>query len=563
MVTLASASNWNADIFVASAGADGNASDSNDGQGPSRPFATLSAAQTAATNIGNGVRIGLTYGSKWRETLDLRSVNNVTVQAHGNRAKGLPEINGSDEIVGAWDDSTDRGGDGFSNVYSQSYSWDTRDPSWLAAWENDVRLVWAASISECNNTPGSFYIPTAAGQTTDSPQTLYVHPYGSTNPNNDNKKYEAVKRPVGLWVGDNSLVKHLRGLRCGINRGHITSGDNTRLIGCIGHDHVRHEILLWSGRMDYCVGWTDHNDNRAGQILLEFARDNAAGYKGHWENCVSVSTGSVVDGFGGHGGADGEIYDSWTLNRCALKGTRLGGDSVKNVYVDKLFVEDGAISVNSEGDGRTDVIDPYFRITSDTGVTPFRIVSTPNPYTVDGLRAYLTDFPNDRFLAIYANDADVTLENSVIVDAGGSDRRRSIWDTTTGPATFDITRSVLDYSRNTASFGQENWVEINKNDLYTASENIYWPDSNDKLEFRIEGALYEGASFYLAAQQPSKESGSQAADPQLVDPFNGDFTIGNGSLPSDVGLERDPTCQNYTPIPATLADAEQWILDNT
>ncbi len=68
------------------------------------------------------------------------------------------------------------------------------------------------------------------------------------------------------------------------------------------------------------------------------------------------------------------------------------------------------------------------------------------------------------------------------------------------------------------------------------------------------------AATNFTAVRPTNDALSVNVDPGVTNPAAGDFTLTGTGLPTGIGLQRDPTCQLYTPIPADVAAAEAWLL---
>jgi hypothetical protein len=111
-------------------------------------------------------------------------------------------------------------------------------------------------------------------------------------------------------------------------------------------------------------------------------------------------------------------------------------------------------------------------------------------------------------------------------------------------------------------------IELRKNNLYLFQpatgpvignnhDNIYYDGSSSGyMGAKLAGVDYNNIPAYLAA---SPESGTITTNPGLIDPANGNFAT--SSPPANgAGLARPNA--SYTPIPASLAAAEAWIVAN-
>jgi hypothetical protein len=479
----------------------------------------------------------------------------VTVAAYGSTADGLPIIRCTDILTGSWANSTDRA-DANTNVYSRSVTWTGENALWLSVWEDSARLAWASSIANCQSTPGSFYIATGnlLSAASNSPQTLYVHPKASTNANSDGKVYEWSARDCGVRVGDDSTVRRIWCKQSPGAAGGIVGGERCLAEDCIGEGGVVHDILLASGTQRRCIGWINYIDSRITPLSLEFYTNIATGLSGLWENCVVVSVGGGT-AFGGHSGGS-TFYDMWRLTGCSVQGAAIGGTDVIDIEMDRLKLVNAGISVNANGTGGScTVTDPWIHRTVSSSYARTQLNGV-NPMTVDGLRAF-TSTSDDRLINHTVGASLLTLTRSVLVDdADATFRRQMVWIGSSSSADFD--GNIFAGSGSNA-FTAENRAFWNNGGTLTSANNVFNPNTNFNCNVRIGSTEYNTPGAYLTAVQPGNEVGSVVADPQLADPANGDFTASGSGLPA-AGLERDPTCQNYTPIPADLAAAQAWLL---
>lgn len=178
----------------------------------SSPFATLADVQAAALTHGDGVRIGLQRGSEWRESLDLRGLNNVTVQGIGDMALPLPKI----DAAGVADNSDFTTTDDTDAVYQIVWTHDLTGSApytarWLRAWEDGKRLKWVASVELCDAEPGTFHCQ--AQGAVSNPTTFYVHPSNSSDPMTDGKLYEFSARDSSIYVDTGYDVRDLHTTR--------------------------------------------------------------------------------------------------------------------------------------------------------------------------------------------------------------------------------------------------------------------------------------------------------------------------------------------------------------
>lgn len=204
----------------------------NNGLSPATAWATISALPT----IQEFDVIMLARGSHWREQLSI-TAENVTVRAYG--AGDRPHLDASN-IVPSF---TKTGGQ--TNVYQFSVTLTDVLGSasyFLLAWEDGDYLMYENSIANCDANPGTFYTTSSTGAV-----TVYVHPFGSTNPTSDGKTYEYSHRNYGMVTGANNVIE---GICTSHNRD--TGGSIRALHGTIIRDHFaklggRYAFFIFAG----------------------------------------------------------------------------------------------------------------------------------------------------------------------------------------------------------------------------------------------------------------------------------------------------------------------------
>lgn len=543
-----------------------NGSDSNTGRTPEKALRSLTALKNKLATVSGDVQLGIAYGSDWRDILDLRTRSGVTAMPYGDPGLGMPRARCDDILNNAsWQDSTQRG-DANTAVYSQLVTW-TGTNSYPGIWEDGVIYTYVASIALCQATAGTFFLPTlntslgANGST----QIMYIHPFGNTNAKTDGKVREFTTRDYAFICGDNGHFKNLYGYRGAGAYGSIKMGDNAHMERCLGAEGVKHDLLINSGHHDTNVAWIKAQ-SYTGKIGIEAYRDNGSGYSVQFTNCVAVSeiTTFIETGIGGH--TSGLPFDSWTLDGCSLQGCAMVQADVKNVTVRRTKLDKGYLHTESEGAGGSSLVQDTWIVHVPT-ITNFhfsiRVIGS-NPATIEGTRAYFTADQYDNGL-IYWETATgaVTLKRNVIVDnQNGTTRRRVFFGG--GPTTnATFTGNIVD-SRGTNPAAQEVYaIWMTPTGATWASNNNVWRDAvanSNCLRFLLEGASYLLPSTYFTAVRPGREANSVNTNPQITGAAAFDFTVNAVGMPANSGLERDPTCQNYTAIPASLAAAQAWLL---
>ncbi|HEY6861703.1 MAG TPA: hypothetical protein VI358_18200, partial [Pseudolabrys sp.] len=229
------------DFFVDSV----NGSDARTGLTLAQSKQTLSAISTLLGSQANK-RIGFSRGSVWRERLSLTSNNNGTFIGTYNSGN-IPEIRCDDIVPNANFSLTS----GRTNVYQVSL---TVEPDtvngaaeWPGIWENGTALALSSvDLTANEGLPGTYW----HGNVTDlSSITVYVHPYGNTNPVSDGKVYEAAVRKSGIdaFAATGCLFKGIKGRRNYASYGSITLGRNCSAENCEAHEGNTHNIYYRAG----------------------------------------------------------------------------------------------------------------------------------------------------------------------------------------------------------------------------------------------------------------------------------------------------------------------------
>src|SRR5205085_8588630 len=157
------------DVFVDSS----RPNDSGDGLTTATAKKTIAAG--AALLTGGKTKLGLAKGSSWREQLTVPT--GCSVGAYGTTGSA-PILAASNVAANASFSAS-----GTANAYQISWAHAITGGSTatFSVFENGARLKRVADLTTCGTTAGSFFAPTPGV----SPQTIYVHPTGNTNPTND------------------------------------------------------------------------------------------------------------------------------------------------------------------------------------------------------------------------------------------------------------------------------------------------------------------------------------------------------------------------------------------
>lgn len=523
------------DVFVDSV----NGSDTNSG---------ATAAQAKATIAGIGsispkMRIGLARGSHWREqlTIDPAAAPGVFVGSYG--AGALPIIDCSDIApANTWTATS-----GKANVYHVTWLYlGTYDDHKLRVWEDDSVLTRATSLDACSATPGTFYMVMPLS----FPTTIYVHPTGSTNPASDGKKYEITKRPSAVLFAH--AVRGIHTRRNGNNNGSTSLTDGGYSDLCLFEDGTNHNAIIFGGgEFKNSVFWGGEAYPDVGSSTLAvFFTNDPSGLVAKVSRCIFVGANAANTyqlAIYAHGATDTN-YERMEVEDCAFLGvdncvdaTALHGTSTRN-YVRSCtrLGNPGVYSFSSTDD--------WIDCGRDSDVMQFREVASPDfgspqaTFTIDGLRVCAR---SSGAAIVKGSGANMAMSVNRSVIAFRNKNAYLITAITAASGALSVNGTVFDdgaYSINIPSAG-----------TISGNSNVFFP----QVGGLINTVAYDSLESFQSAT--GTNANSTSANPQLVDAINGDFTIGNSSLSGlPIGLER--TSIEYTPMPATVADAKAWLL---
>lgn len=225
------------DIYVDSVGG----SDTNDGTEAS-PIATLSEAETRATNIGTGASIALKEGSQWKgqnASLLLGDIAGLEVAAYGDGA--LPTIDCLTTLDPAgWSLSAhlDAGADVYEHSHTRSTEMSLSGSAHTLVTEDGVVLERVASVAAV--VAGTYYCdPPKSGS-----QTIYYKPTDSSDPSTNGRTVEASYEPHAVYnrngAGGSYHDLHLLGgpLNHGSISGALASTMRRILVSVGGRHHA-------------------------------------------------------------------------------------------------------------------------------------------------------------------------------------------------------------------------------------------------------------------------------------------------------------------------------------
>jgi hypothetical protein len=352
------------------------------------PYDTLADITLAAGDI-----VALRSGRTWREELEIDQ-DNVAVYRYGPGARPIIDCS---SVVAAGG-FTKTGGQTY--VYQATISPDLQSQeTWVRVWEDNVSLVRASSIANCDATAGSYY----PSSDTTAPITLYVHASNNSNPASSGKSYDTNLRrsalrannKVGIVIDGINTKRSLWGL------GSIVTGRSAKIRYCRFEDGTKHNSYVGEGT--YINFTTAHDCYYGAQSSTLFVcyEPEAIGMGFTVENCTASMTtfSEYVSGFYqhpgdtsvlklgpvvyrniiatkcGYGAGNSGLEDSWTVDGAVftggLNGFLLYGDAIiSNASV--TLVYDAGMHVFPAVDGITvTVSDTTFDMDGHTSVYGF------------------------------------------------------------------------------------------------------------------------------------------------------------------------------------------------
>ena len=193
-----------------------------------------------------GLHYSFKYGSEFREEFVITSaMAGARCSAYGVPSDGKPKFIASDILP----NSSFTLSPGMTNVYEFAMSGvgiDANADERPGIWVGGQRLTYASSISACNAKAGTYHHGIVTNL---AAFTLYVHPYGSTNPTTDGKTYEATKRRSGIWgyAADGCEFESIFSSRNHCSYGSLCLGRNSVARNCEQWDGNTHNIFYRAG----------------------------------------------------------------------------------------------------------------------------------------------------------------------------------------------------------------------------------------------------------------------------------------------------------------------------
>jgi hypothetical protein len=342
--------------------------DSSDGLSPASAFqSVLRLEQADATNhqsIWNFAR-----GSVWREQCTVYS-NNMLLQAYGVGPRPLFDASG------VMTNSNFTKTPGWTNTWQilVGVSNMVLSPQWINVWENGITVPRATSITNCDLTPGSYWVENDNAYP-NLVATIWIDPVKSADPTVDGNLYEYTQRQNGIFSGSgtNVSVVGLATRRNLDNDGSLKVVDYSIVNDCAANDGGKHNLFIGGNSCALnCVATNAYYP--AGCAM--FIGNNATTGDVTFSNCYAISTvpyGSSwyqMGGFYAHtAGTPGEQFGLVSEINCSSfgLGNSFGawatnmiiegcvGDGVLGLASTNIFVCDTSINtsnnqaVNSSG----------------------------------------------------------------------------------------------------------------------------------------------------------------------------------------------------------------------
>lgn len=304
-----------------------NGNDANAGTNSGAPLRTIAAL--LAKRLQSGQIIGLARNSRWREQLNIPA-SGMTVIAYGTGER--PLLDCSDVVTNAWELSFGR-----TNVYETTCRVASvgERANFVGVWQNDKRLVRAASIDACETNAGSYFVSSDWV----SPFVLYLHATDSTHPTNWVVEYSARLYGIdgGVYNGiTNTTLEGIWTRRNYCNNGSMVFTGIAR--DCVASEGSKHNLLVGPGSYLKSVIANEAYYTETG-IMFVFNANSSNYDPVTFEDCVAVvssdSPSSSISGWYGHVNVSG-AFGTATYRRCIGSGlvTGISTGSTNTVIMD-------------------------------------------------------------------------------------------------------------------------------------------------------------------------------------------------------------------------------------
>lgn len=489
------------DYYVSSVNA--NKSDDNDGTSSLAPFATLGKL---ATVLQAGQSVGLERGSTWREKITVGTAGDVWddngVYAYG--VGNAPKIHCDDIIAaGSWSKTG-----GQTNVYQATITKDysASEPCTYAAWVNDVQLIKATSLANCDSTPGSCF---AVNYDANSAMTFYIHSTESSDPTSDGKTVEVAVRHSGVYgfYATNLTVDGIEFRRNFSFGGAVKAGQEHDIKNCTFRQGSSHSLYVMPvGNVTDCT-FIDCYNGTAGCTMLNYNKNIANGEDETIARCTFQMDNANIYAapINGHNNTSG-YFGTITIADCTFDGFTTSGIMfgcnhasqivmTNPTFIDSYGISGPATSAVNAGcnftvtGGTWDSVVAGLRAVSYTGVMA-PLVMTEFTMTLDVLPS-----PS---LVFWGANATINISNCIFKSNLGAGSRVAIQGQTCPTANVTL-------NNNTFHTGSGSWT-YHYGWLASASGMALASDNNTfeltTFGMYIFGATYASLATYQAAVAP-------------------------------------------------------------
>ena len=464
-----------------------NGDDANTGRSPANALKTIAALATKP--IKTNQTIYLARGSLWREYLDLSSTGlNVAANVRAYGTGDRPVLAGDDVASNAAFSKTG----GRTNVYQIAWSTDgVAGTVRHCVWENGTRLKRVADVATVDSTPGSFYAP----DPTAGPDTIYIHPVGSTDPTSNGKTYE--------------LSKRVSALRANIYGGSLYSIEGRRTTSTpvfsytYGEDIVGREgkwhNIWFEGTCRNCqaIEAEPPPGYGGGTLFISFPSTvGGASRPAICDGCSVVDSGGPVTGLlGFYAHTDGgSNYSAIVYRNCTVDGTQtaFGVANTAKILIDGAIVKNATAGVSIASVPRVDILNSTF---CDGGVAKMQMAANIGQFDVSnfiGNRVIAKNNANLGYVVAIPNaGGDGQFWNNTFTSDGSAGWYWTAFYDSRGAAgaTSTFSRNVMqgmNYAYNISA--QPGWVA--DYNLFPSALTLYWG-----------GSGYTWANYLTASSQ--------------------------------------------------------------
>jgi hypothetical protein len=522
------------DFYANSAAAPGG-----DGLTEATAFSTIAEMETAALAFGNGVKLSMAYGSAWREELGLSSLTGVQHRPYGDSTLPLPKLDCADVA----DNADFSLAATYTNTYQITWTHSiaaTISKAKLRVWEDGVRLKWVSSVVLCEAEAGTFHVSSAS---ISNPATIYVHPFGNTNPVSDGKLYEITVRDYGLTVGADYDIRNIHTTRNAHNDGSFYATGAGYGRGILSTDGVVHDQwVAVGGTHELCVAYDCEPSTWRSLNATLFITYLAGGGAGAtYKRCYAYSPHTSVthDGYYAHTSGGANVLDNMRYEDCHYYGPSAAitvGDTT-NFYATRSFLQfptGRSGNVHQLGGAVNNYIDDA------TVLGAGRLCQFGTNIEITDMRAYSGESISGGMFWT----TNVAIRNSTFCSAASG-------------ALFNTTGAAVEFFDNVVSPLTTRTIRAAAADSVLSDRNVFWTTG-------AAGTFYQIASTDYIFADWKTQTGEDAGSVQLVSQAaslvtaaaSNDFTFTDGVVDTD-GRTAGSRKHIATPDWATLVAAWQ------